>query len=200
MSIINWSKLGTSSSAAMDNFKMTLGSEIVESLMSIPDTVAFIEFIYEEAAQTALFAIYQAHKNGQDEMARQILDYLQFQLLPDAVGMVASWGALNPATQNCFQRFFEAVRLAATTWDQILTIAKPSTATLVIYTNVNDVDIYVDGKYKGSASPTVPFKAQLEPGSYGIEAKKNGYQTEARQVKLSTREYQVMKINMKPLT
>lgn len=198
--MVDWKRLMGLSGSALDNFKETVGAEILQQILSIPDTIAFIEFIYEEAAQTALFAIYQAHKNGQDEMARQILDYLQFQLLPDAVGMVASWGALNPATQTAFQRFFDAVEYSIQMWDLVLTSPKEETGTLVIYTNVNDVSISIEGEYKGTAGPVIPLKLKLEPGSYTVEAKKDGYQVEARNVNLKPGDYYALKINMKPLT
>ena len=197
--MVDWSKLGLSSSEALSSFKSAVGEEVASQLMSIPDTIAFIEFIYEESVQTALFAIYQAHKNGQDDMARQILNYLTVYLLPDAIGMTAGWGKLNPATQNCFERFFEASKYAADSWAEILATTKEPYGTLVVYTNVNDVTISIDGKEVGTASPVTPVKTQVEAGSHSIEAKKSGYEVEARSVNIKAGDYRAIKINMKEI-
>ena len=147
MGLNDWNIFSYSYNLAREKFKAAVGAEIVEQLLSIPDTISFIEFIYEEAAQTLLIAIYQAHKNGQDDMARQILNYLKMELLPDAVNMVGGWGLLNPATRTCFQRFFDAVALSADTWEQILTVKPPGYGMLVIYSDVDNTSIEIDGEF-----------------------------------------------------
>lgn len=199
--MVDWKSLfGLSYDQALQSFKASVGAEVLDQVMSIPDTIAFIEFIYEETAQTLLFALYQAYKAGNYEMARQIWNYAKLEFLPDAVNFVGGWGVLNPATQNCFQRFFDAVELSLEVWDKILAQGPPQEAVLAVYTNEFDVLIKIDGEEKGLAGPTVPVKVKLEPGSHSIEAIKEGFQTEARSVNLNPGEYRAIKINMKPIS
>jgi len=193
---INWNILGLTYTAAKDNFKAAVGAEVFEQILSIPDTVAFIEFIYEEAAQTLLFAIYVAHKHGQDEIAQEALNYLKHELLPDAIGMISTWGALNPATRTCFQRFFDAVEISADIWDKVLNAPKPGWGTLLIYSDEPDTAIYIEGKFKGYAGPTTPLKLYLEAGRYDLEAKKEGFQVAVRHPTVKANELTIIKIDM----
>jgi hypothetical protein len=149
MGLINWSRISLGYGEALDNLKASVGAEIIDQILSIPDTVAFIEFIYEEAAQTALFALYNAVKTGDYEMADQIRTFIKHELLPDATGMIATWGALNPATRTCFQRFFDAVAYAVEQYGHTTQPAPKGFGTLIIYTDVRDVLITIDGEEKG---------------------------------------------------
>jgi len=199
MEMVDWKSIfGFSYNKAYESFKASVGAEIVSELLSIPDTIAFIEFIYEEAAQQALFAIYNAYKAGDYDTAFDILNYLKFELFPDAVNMIGGWGKLNPATQTCFERFFDAVEKAINTWEKIIAVGPPQQAVLVIYTSEDDVTIKVDGEIKGFAGEVNPLKLTLEPGGHSIEASKSGFETEVRQVSLDPGEYRAIKINMKP--
>lgn len=176
----------------------SLWENLAGTLMSVPELITFIQFIYEETLQTLLFTVYQAYKDGFNDLAKDILDYAYLEVLPEAEGFNAAWGNLNPATQGSFRAFFNASRKACNVWYSKLSRAKEQSGTLVIYTNVENVSIYVDGDYKGTAGPLVPFKMRIEAGSHGVEAKKPGYYTEARSVRIDPGEYQTMKINLKP--
>jgi len=43
----DWTKISIKYEDALKSWKTTFGSEIIEAIMSIPDTATFIEFIYE---------------------------------------------------------------------------------------------------------------------------------------------------------
>lgn len=191
---------GAKYSDILNAWKKKFGAEIIEAILSIPDTATFIEFIYEEAAQTLLFAIYNAIKNGQNETARAALDYLKLELLPDAVNFVNFWGNLAPHTKTCFQRFFDAVDLAVQAYEQALAVEPPSEGVLTIYSNVEDAEVYIDGELKGKCGPALPLKVNLSTGSHGVEVKKEGYETGVRQVNISPGEYQIIKVNLYKLS
>lgn len=190
---------GAEYSDILNAWKKKFGAEIIEAILSIPDTATFIEFIYEEAAQTLLFAIYNAIKNGQNETARAALDYLKLELLPDAVNFVNFWGNLAPHTKTCFQRFFDAVDFAAQVYEQVLTVTGKEEGVLTVYSNVDDAKVYVDGELKGECGPVIPLRINLSAGSHGVEVMKAGYQTAVRQVNIEPGEYQVIKVNLQPL-
>lgn len=173
--------------------------DLAGTLMSVPELITFIQFIYEETLQTLLFTVYQAYKDGFYDVAFDVLYYAKLEVLPSAKGFNETWGHLNPATKTCFDAFFRASEKAIEAWERKLNRPKPQNGTLVIYTNVEDVSIYVDGVYQGTAGPITPFKMTIEPGSHGIEAKKTGYYAAARSVKIDPGEYQVMKINLNPM-
>lgn len=194
----DWEKFSIQYEDAIKSWKAKFGAEIIEAILSIPDTETFIEFIYEEAAQTILFAIYQAYKAGDYETAQEALNYLRLELLPDAVNNVGFWGALAPHTRTCFQRFFDAVDYSARIWDKVLNAAKPQEGTLTVYANVDGAEVYVDGESKGTCGTVDPLKLKLSVGSHGVEVKKSGYQTAARQVSIEPGEYQVLKVNLIP--
>jgi len=196
----DWTKISIQYEDALKSWKTTFGSEIIEAIMSIPDTATFIEFIYEEACQTALFALYNAIKSGQQETAKAIIDYIKLELLPDAVNFVQFWGNLAPHTKNSFQRFFDAVDLAVQAYEQALAVEPPSEGVLTIYSNVEDAEVYIDGELKGKCGPALPLKVNLSTGSHGVEVKKEGYETGVRQVNISPGEYQVIKVNLYKLS
>jgi len=183
---------------------MGWGASVLEgvagTLMSVPELVTFIQFIYEETLQTLLFTVYQAYKDGMYDVAKDVLDFTYLEVLPEAEAFNSTWGHLNPATNDTFNAFFRASAKACQTWYQKLNKPKVEYGTLVVYTSVEDVSIYVDGTYMGKAGPLTPFKTKLTAGSHGIEAKKPGYYTEARSVRIDPGEYQTLKINMKPMT
>lgn len=168
-------------------------------LMSVPELVTFIQFIYEETLQTLLFTVYQAYKDGLYDTAKDVLDYAYLDVLPEAKAFNSTWGHLNPATNDSFAAFFFASEKACQTWYAKLNKPKVTYGTLVIYTSEEDVSIYIDGVYKGTAGPLTPFKMKIESGSHGVEAKKSGFYTEARSVKIDPGEYQVMKIVMRKM-
>lgn len=170
------------------------------TILSVTETVTFIQFIYEETLQTLLFTVYQAYKDGMYDVAKDILDYAYMHVLPEAIFVNNSIGMGNPATQPCFRAFFEATRKACQVWYKKLNKPKKEVGTLKVYTNVEDVNIYVDGEYIGKAGPLTPATYVLPAGSHGVEAKKAGYYTEARSVRIDPNEYQVLKINLKPMT
>ena len=174
-------------------------SKAAGMLMSVPELVTFIQFIYEETLQTLLFTVYQAYKDGFYDVAKDVLDYAYLEVLPEAESFNSTWGHLNPATDNCFRAFFLSTKKACKVWYEKLAKPKKAEGTLKVYTNVEDVSIYVDGEYFGKAGPLIPASGTLPAGSHGVEAKKAGYYTEARSVKIDPNEYQVLKINMRPM-
>jgi len=194
--MVDWGIFKITNDKALSSFKASVGAEIVKELLSIPDTIAFIEFIYEEAAQTALFALYQAYKNGDNELAAEVKDYIKFKLLPDAVAMIGGWGKLNPATQTCFERFFDAVEESVKIWDKILTVGPPGFGMLVIYSDTENTDVTVDGKEVGLAGPTQPAKVQVEAGKHEIVAKAEGKQVTVKHYNVKAGEVLTIKLNM----
>jgi len=195
----DWTKISIQYEDALKAWKAKFGAEIIEAILSIPDTATFIEFIYEEAAQTALFAVYNAVKAGDKETARAILDYIKLELLPDAVNFVSFWGNLAPHTKTCFQRFFDAVDYSVQAYENVLAMAGKEEGVLTVYSNVEDAKVYIDGEYKGLCGPADPLKVNLAAGSHGVEVKKEGYETGVRQVNISPGEYQVLKVNLQKL-
>ena len=195
----DWNVGGGSYDSILNTWKKKFGAEVIEAILSIPDTATFIEFIYEEAAQTLLFALYNAVKAGDKETARAILDYLKLELLPDAVNFVSFWGNLAPHTKTCFERFFDAVDLSAQAYENILAMMGKEEGVLTVYCNVEDAEVYVDGEYKGLCGPVDPLKLNLSVGSHGVEVKKEGYKTAARNVNISPGEYQILKVNLQKI-
>ena len=195
----DWTKISIQYEDVLKAWKKKFGEEIIEAILSIPDTATFIEFIYEEACQTALFAVYNAIKNGDDETARAILDYIKLELLPDAVNFVSFWGNLAPHTKTCFERFFDAVDFSVQVYENALASKGKEEGVLTIYSNVEDAKVYVDGEYKGTCGPADPLKINIPAGSHGVEVKKEGYETAVRQVKIDPGEYQVLKVNLQKL-
>lgn len=183
---------------AMTNWDAAL-SKAAGTLMSVPELVTFIQFIYEETLQTLLFTAYQAYRDGFYDVAKDVVDFAYLEVLPEAKTFTSTYGNLNPATKGCFDAFFLASEKACKVWYAKLAKPKNAEGTLKVYTNVEDVNIYVDGKYFGTAGPLIPASGTLPAGSHGVEAKKTGYYTEARSVKIDPNEYQVLKINMKPM-
>ena len=129
-------------------------------------------------------------------MARQILNYLKMELLPDAVNMVGGWGLLNPATRTCFQRFFDAVALSADTWEQILTVKPPGYGMLVIYSDVDNTSIEIDGEFKGYAGQLDPLKVKLQEGKHEVIAKAEGYQVNVKHYTVKEGEVLTVKLDM----
>ena len=181
----DWTKISIQYEDVLKAWKKKFGEEIIEAILSIPDTCTFIEFIYEEAAQTTLFALYNAIKAGDKETARAILDYLKLELLPDAVNFVAFWGNLAPHTKTCFERFFDAVDYSAQVYEKMIAMMGKEEGVLTVYSNVEDTRVFIDGEEKGTCGPVDPLKVTLPAGSHGIEAVKDGYEVAARQVTMT---------------
>lgn len=195
----SWDQINVDYSTAKKTWARKFGAEVIEAIFSIPDTATFIEFIYEEATQTLLFALYNAIKFKDVETARAIIDYAKTELLPDAVNFVAFWGNLAPHTKTAFQRFFDAADFSIRTYEAAISLLGAQEGTITIYTNVDDVDIYVDGVYKGKCSRADPLRVKVSAGSHGVEAFKPGYFPTATQVRIDPTEYQIVKLNLKPI-
>jgi len=197
--VFDWTKISIQYEDALKAWKTKFGAEIIEAIVSIPDTCTFIEFIYEEAAQTLLFALYNAVKAGDKETARAILDYLKLELLPDAVNFVSFWGNLAPHTKTCFERFFDAVDYSAQVYERIIAMMGKEEGTLTVYANIDDVDVYIDGEKKGTCGRADPFKIVLPAGSHGVEGIKSKYYPAVRQVTIDPGEYQTLKLVLHPI-
>ena len=195
----DWNVGGGSYDSILNTWKKKFGAEVIEAILSIPDTAAFIEFIYEEAAQALLFALYNAIRAGDKETARAVLDYLKLELLPDAVNFVSFWGNLAPHTKTCFQRFFDAVDYSAQAYERIIAMMGKEEGTLTVYANVDDVDVYVDGVKRGTCGRADPFKMTLPAGSHGVEGLKSKYYPAVKQVYISPGEYQTLKLVLHPV-
>jgi len=197
--VFDWDKISIQYEDALKAWKTKFGAEIIEAILSIPDTATFIEFIYEEACQTALFALYNAIRAEDKETARAILDYIKLELLPDAVNFVAFWGNLAPHTKTCFQRFFEAVDYATQAYEQVIALMGREEGTLTVYANIDEVTVYVDGEEKGTCGSATPLKITLPVGSHGVEGVKSKYYPAVRQVYIDRGEYQTLKLVLHPI-
>lgn len=169
---------------------------VADAVASVLDTIVFIEFIYEEALQTALFAAKTAIDNKDYTTAQAIIDFILIDIYPSARTFIDTWGDIAPYSKNCFSLFYEAAKQSA----EILNNAIPTTGreegTLRIYTNIDQVEIYIDGEFVGYADNTEGLLVQVPAGSHSIEAKKEGYETAVRQVRIEPKEYKAIKINL----
>lgn len=182
--------------ASINDFVNRYLGGAANAIASVLDTIVFIEFIYEETLQTALFAAKQAMQNKDYDTAQKIVDYILFDVYPSASAFLNSWGDLAPYSKACFSRFYEAAALQAQTMNDAIPRPGQDIGVIHIYTNIDGVDIYVDGELKGQSDSIEGLLLKLEAGSHGIEAKKEGYETGVRQVNVEKGTYRVVKINL----
>lgn len=167
---------------------------VANAVTSVLDTIVFIEFIYEEALQTALFAAKTAIDHKDYETAQAIIDFVLTEIYPKAVTFLDTWGDLAPYSKDCFALFYEAARRQAIALDNAIPTTGAEEGTVRIYANKPDVEIYIDGEYKGLADELEGLLLKLPAGTYTIEAKKEGYETAVKQVKVEPKSYVAIKV------
>lgn len=164
------------------------------AVTSVLDTIVFMLFIYEEALQTALFAAKTALDNKDYDSAQEIVDFILVSILPRAYTFVDTWGKLVPYAQTPFRLFYDAAKKAAEEYNNAIPRIGTENGTVRIYANKPDVEIYIDGEFKGYADETEGLLIELPAGEHTLEAKKEGYETAVKTFTLEPKEYLPIKV------
>jgi len=167
---------------------------VADLIGSVLDTIVFIEFIYEEALQTALFAANQAYRNKDYETAQAIVDYILTEIYPAARSFLDTWGDIAPYSKGCFSRFYEAARMSAETLNNAIPTMGQPEGVVRIYANEPDVKVYIDNEFVGVTDETEGILVKLAPGYHTIEGKKEGYETAVKNVKVEPKKYIAVKL------
>jgi hypothetical protein len=94
----------------------------VDVPLEMLETITFIEFIYEEAIQTELMAIYIALKNSLWKQGREVFKHLVDTTLPRAMGFVNTYGYLAPWSKGVFIAYYDSALEQAKVYQKIFKV------------------------------------------------------------------------------
>lgn len=82
--------------------------EAIAGVTLISGTVTFLMFIYEEAVQTIMMALYVAHKNRLVKDARRLINTAADKYTLRAIHFTRDWGYLAPYALDAFKTYWHA--------------------------------------------------------------------------------------------
>lgn len=86
---------------------------IITGIAEVMSTITFIQFIEEEACQTAGLGAFMAIRSRHYSAAKPCLDLLENQLIPHLELINGTIGYLAPYSKGCFADFITATKINA---------------------------------------------------------------------------------------
>jgi len=154
----------------------------LEVALAILMTVGFIEFMYEEAIQAAMFGVFPLIRHKQWAAARDQANMVET-LINKLDEFLGAWGKLNPFTFDAYNAYVEAARSYVKAIRTVIAakekkVEVPETprrtdlATVMVKTIPARARIDVNGEFSGYFSPATLY---LSEGTHDIVIRKKGY-------------------------
>jgi hypothetical protein len=97
----------------------------LEQVEFVMEAVTFTEFIYEEALQTAFFALSNATRGKQYGLAKNIWKTIITEILPNFTGFVYMYGFISIYSWGAFKAFCTSSWKMLTQYRDLLELADP---------------------------------------------------------------------------
>jgi len=86
---------------------------IISGIADVMSVITFIQFIEEEAIQTAGLGAFMAVRSRHYNAAKPCLDLVQNELIPHLEAINTTIGILAPYSQGCFSDYIKSAKLNA---------------------------------------------------------------------------------------